>query len=79
VERLMAHRGFTEADARARLAAQATREARLARADYVVDNSGAPEALEGEVERCWAWMAGRPDVPVPGRKPAADAAAEPAS
>jgi dephospho-CoA kinase len=79
VERLMAHRGFTEADARARLAAQATREARLARADYVVDNSGAPEALDAEVDRCWAWMGGRPDVPVPGRKPTAEGVApEPA-
>lgn len=69
VARLMQYRGFTEADARARLAAQATREARLARADYVIDNGGAPEALDAEVDRCWAWMADRPDVPVPGRRP----------
>lgn len=74
VQRLMQFRGFTEADARARLAAQASREKRLARADYVVDNGGAPEALDGEVERCWVWMADRPDVPVPGSKPPASAA-----
>jgi len=56
VERLVAHRGFTEADARARMARQASREDRLARASVVVDNSGSLAALEAEVDRVWAWI-----------------------
>ena len=40
VQRLVAQRGFSEADARARMARQATREERLAKADLVIDNSG---------------------------------------
>ena len=58
VERLVAHRGFTEADARARIAAQIDRSARLELADFVVDNSGTLEDLEEQVDRLWAWVAG---------------------
>jgi len=36
---------------RAILAAQATRAQRLAAADDVIDNGGAPQALEGQVAR----------------------------
>jgi dephospho-CoA kinase len=56
VARLVEQRGFAEADARARVAAQATREARRAIADVVVDNSGGLDHLEQEVERAWAWI-----------------------
>ena len=56
VRRLVASRGFAEEDARARVAAQVTREERLAMADFVVDNGGPPEALAPQVERCWAWI-----------------------
>lgn len=49
-------RGMDESDARARMARQATREERLARADFVIDNSGPPERLASEVQRAWAWM-----------------------
>jgi dephospho-CoA kinase len=56
VERLVAHRGFSEADARARVARQAGREHRLAAADYVVDNSGTIEALDAELDRLWVWI-----------------------
>lgn len=56
IERLIAYRGFDAADAAARVATQATREERLALADFVVDNSGGLEDLEREVERCWAWL-----------------------
>ena len=58
VERLVSARGMSEADARARIAVQATREERLARADHVVDNSGPPAALDGEIDRAWAWIEG---------------------
>ncbi len=64
VERLVRFRGFTEADARARMARQATRAERLAAADFVVGNDGDPEALEPQIDACWAWIQGlRPDEP----------------
>lgn len=56
VSRLMEHRGFTESDARSRIAAQASREDRLALADFVVDNSADLAALQGEVDGCWTWI-----------------------
>ena len=46
-------RGLPEADARARIAAQATDEQRRAVADVVLDNSGTPEQLAEQVERFW--------------------------
>ena len=59
VARLVAHRGFDEADARARIANQVDRAARLAVADRVVDNSGTLEALEAQVDEVWAWLVER--------------------
>lgn len=67
VDRLVRFRGFSEADARARIAAQASREARLARASFVVDNSGDLDALGVEVDRCWEWLQA---LRVTGQKPA---------
>ena len=58
VERLVRHRGFSEDDARNRIANQAARHERLERADFVVDNHGDHEALEAEVDRAWAWIQG---------------------
>ena len=49
-------RGLTEADARARIAAQASREQRLAVADIVIDNSGDEIDLEQQVELAWAGL-----------------------
>lgn len=57
--RLVEQRGMDPADARARMAAQATREERLAGADLVVDNCGSREQLEAEVDRVWADLAER--------------------
>src|SRR6056297_1217894 len=51
LERLTARDGVTPDQARAALAAQATREQRLAVADDVIDNSGALEALDEQVAR----------------------------
>lgn len=56
VRRLVEHRGMAEDDARARLAAQATREERLAAADFVIDNGGTVEELAPQVDRVWEWM-----------------------
>jgi dephospho-CoA kinase len=63
VERLVRHRGFDEADARARIGRQARREARLATAGMVIDNSGDPSALGPQVDAAWQWMRGLPPVP----------------
>lgn len=56
VRRLLDHRGYTEEEARARIAAQASREERLAIADHVIDNSGSPEELAAAVDAAWAWI-----------------------
>ncbi len=56
IARLVEHRGFTEEDARNRIANQMEREHRLSKADFVVDNHGDPEALELEVDKAWAWI-----------------------
>lgn len=56
VSRLVEHRGFDEGDARARIDAQIGREERLAMADFVVDNSGAPDDLGPEIDRLWGWI-----------------------
>ncbi|GAB2604077.1 dephospho-CoA kinase [Streptomyces capparidis] len=59
LDRLTRLRGMPEQDARARMAAQATREARLAVADYVIDNDGPLEALEPQVRALWSRLAAR--------------------
>lgn len=53
VRRLVDQRGMTEADARARVAAQADDAARRAAADVWLDNEGPREALEVAVRRLW--------------------------
>ena len=55
VQRLVAQRGLSEADARARIANQADREARLAVADFVIDNNGGPADLEPQIDACYRW------------------------
>lgn len=56
VARLIEHRGFREDDARARIARQASRSERVARADRVIDNSGSLEDLDAQVADVWAWI-----------------------
>jgi len=51
IERVVRRSGLAEAEVRAILAAQASRAERLSAADDVIDNSGAPTALEGQVSR----------------------------
>lgn len=58
IGRLVGQRGVSEADARARMSRQASREARLAVADRVVDNNGTREDLERQVEALWGWITG---------------------
>jgi dephospho-CoA kinase len=59
LDRLVRLRGMKEADARARMAAQADREQRLAFADLVIDNDGTLEALEPQVRKVWEELRSR--------------------
>ena len=63
VERLVQYRGFNEADARARISRQATREQRLATADFVVDNSGDLADLQPQIDKLWLWLNSLPQLP----------------
>ncbi|MFF5404930.1 dephospho-CoA kinase [Streptomyces misionensis] len=53
LDRLTRLRGMTEEDARARMAAQATREQRRAIADIVIDNDVPLDALRERVDAVW--------------------------
>lgn len=59
LERLVTLRGMTESDARARMAAQATRDQRRAVADLIVDNDGPLEALQPQVRTVWVELVRR--------------------
>lgn len=64
IRRLVEHRAMSEPDVRARMARQARREDRLARADRVVDNSGDLDDLRVQVDALWDWI-GTLEVPAP--------------
>ena len=53
IDRLVNSRGLDEEDARRRIAAQISREERLAAADSVVDNSGTRDQLLQQVDTFW--------------------------
>lgn len=53
VERLVAKRQMPEAEARSRIAAQASRDERLAVADVIIDNSGTLDDLARHVDEVW--------------------------
>ena len=57
--RLVGERGMSEADARARMAAQASPADRLALADVVLGNNGPLEDLDGQVAELWAELTSR--------------------
>lgn len=56
LDRLVNQRGMDADDAARRIAAQITRDERVALADFVIDNSGSPEDLALAVDECWAWV-----------------------
>lgn len=58
VERMVSQRGWSAEDARSRVAAQASRDDRLAVATYVVENTGSHEQLRGRVEAVRAALLG---------------------
>ena len=59
LDRLVRLRGMTEEEARARMAAQATREERLAIADIVLANDGPLDELEPQVRAAWRQLTER--------------------
>jgi dephospho-CoA kinase len=59
VERLIKQRGMPEDQARARIAAQATREQRRAVADIIIDNSGTRADLDRRVTEVWSDLKAR--------------------
>lgn len=59
VERMLRDRGWTREEAESRIAAQATRENRLAIATHVVENTGTLEELRSRVEEVYAELASR--------------------
>ena len=56
VERLARQRGMTPDQARARMAAQASRDQRRAIAGVVIDNSGSLDDLDRRVAEVWAFL-----------------------
>ncbi len=62
IERLIGDRGMTEAQARERIAAQATRQQRTGAADWVVDNTGSLSDLEAAVARVWKELRAQSDA-----------------
>ncbi|WAX80589.1 dephospho-CoA kinase [Streptomyces sp. KMM 9044] len=67
LERLVGRRGMSEENARARMAAQATREQRREIADIVIDNDVPLDELERRVEDVWAELVRRAEA---ARRPA---------
>jgi dephospho-CoA kinase len=59
VERLLKSRQMDEQDVRRRIAAQASRDARLRQADYIIVNTGTLGELRLMVDRAWEWMVAR--------------------
>jgi dephospho-CoA kinase len=59
LERLTGQRGMSPEQAAARMAAQATREQRLAIAGIVIDNSGSLDDLDKRVTEVWAQLRDR--------------------
>ena len=54
VERLMAFRGLSRAEAMLRIDAQPPQDLKVAQADVVIDNGGAMEATRRQVQCAWA-------------------------
>jgi dephospho-CoA kinase len=59
IKRVMIDPGRSEEDIRARNAAQASEEAKEARADAVIQNDGSLEALQRQVDKLWGELEAR--------------------
>ena len=60
VARVVENRGMDEADAWARVSRQMSREQRVARADFVIDNGGDRESLDRQIDALWEWIVSLP-------------------
>lgn len=58
VERLMARNNFTREEALLRINAQTPQEEKIARANYLINNSGSLEDTEKQVEKGWSLIFG---------------------
>jgi len=65
LDRLVRYRGMPEDQARARMAAQASRQQRLAIAGIVIDNSGSLAELDRQVGDLWTELRRRAHAAVP--------------
>ena len=65
VRRLVKFRGFSRRDALARIRNQASREARRAVADRVIDNSGTLDELRPQIDFVWSWIKTLPHPSLP--------------
>jgi dephospho-CoA kinase len=68
VQRLVEQRNMHEADARARMARQASRADRLAGADRVIRNDRTLNELEAQVDDAWSWIEKLRDNPQEPRR-----------
>lgn len=59
IDRMMRTRGYTRAQAKARLEAQMSAAAKAARADWTIHNDESPEELKARVRECIDWLSGR--------------------
>ena len=67
--RLMARNGFSEAEARKRIAAQPPQAEKVARANVVIDNSGGRSVTLAQVDAAWATLTPRlPGYPRSGSR-----------
>jgi dephospho-CoA kinase len=69
VQRLVDQRGMDEADARARVNSQISREDRLATASHVVDNGGDRDSLIEQVDALWVELNELSPDPSPDSSP----------
>lgn len=53
IRRVVASRNMTETEVRERVASQVSRQERLSRADFVIDNSSGVDALDRQVSELW--------------------------
>jgi dephospho-CoA kinase len=58
LDRIVRDRGLEEAEAMDMIASQMPAELKRARADWVIENAGTMEQLEGAVDRLWESLAG---------------------
>lgn len=56
VQRLMQYRGYSETEARQRIATQMSIEERRQHADFIIKNNDTPAELSSNIQEAWQWM-----------------------